>query len=74
MPSDNANDLYEVMIRCPNTGAAAPARMLHTLQSWAAVDLPQQVAACVSCGRVHFWTKADAWLHKRRNRPELRVV
>jgi hypothetical protein len=48
--------------------------MLFTLEEWAALDLPQQILSCSACGRVHFWTKADAWLHKRRNRPELRVV
>jgi hypothetical protein len=74
MPADNADDLYEVMIRCPNTGAAVWTAILHTFDSWAVAYQPQQATACISCGRVHFWTKADAWLHKRRNRPELRVV
>jgi hypothetical protein len=69
MPADNADDLYEVMIRCPRTGAAVWTSMLHTLESWAAAYQPQQVTACTSCGRVHYWTKAEAWLHKRRNRP-----
>jgi uncharacterized Zn finger protein len=74
MPADNADELYEVMVRCPNTGAVVPTGMQHTLESWATVPLPQQVLSCSACGRVHYWTKAQAWLHKRRNRPELRIV
>jgi hypothetical protein len=38
-------------------GAAVPTRLLHTVETWAAVDLPQQLLTCSSCGGIHYWTK-----------------
>jgi hypothetical protein len=68
------DDMHDVWVRCPRTGGGVQTGITHTLESWAAAYLPQQILSCTACGRVHYWTKEQAWLHKRRNRPELRLV
>jgi hypothetical protein len=49
-----------IMIKCPSTGHA-----VSTGIEMSGLDrLPSVIATmvCSACGRVHEWTKADAWL------------
>ena len=49
-----------IMIACPSTGRAVSTG-IETIE----VDrLPNVIATtvCSACGRVHEWTKSDAWL------------
>lgn len=49
-----------VMIKCPSTGQAVSTGIeMPTIER-----LPTVIATmvCSACGRVHEWTRADAWL------------
>jgi hypothetical protein len=49
-----------LMISCPSTGRAVSTEIeMHRVD-----QLPSVIATieCSACGRVHEWTKADAWL------------
>jgi hypothetical protein len=58
--------VWDVMIRCHDTGTPVETCLVFELDSWAEVDLPPQILVCPACSRRHRWEKADAWLHKER--------
>jgi hypothetical protein len=49
-----------IMIHCPATGHGVSTG----IEVWATDQLPIVTAStlCPACGRVHHWTKNDAWL------------
>jgi hypothetical protein len=55
-----------VMIRCPGTGKAMPTGYAMDRPTFDSNEVFDIQTKCIHCGRVHRWTKRDAWVHDER--------
>jgi hypothetical protein len=59
--------MREIMVRCPETGKEIPTGIWCDGESFARLPFIVSHASCPVCGKLHGWSKADAWLSE----PEL---
>jgi hypothetical protein len=50
-----------VLITCPRARAPVPTGLVLDTQAFIWASLPDQHTHCLRCGRVHRWTKEDAY-------------
>lgn len=51
-----------VKIKCPVTGKDVPTGMVMDLVSFANATLTNNTIQCPHCGKVHTWSKVDAFV------------
>ena len=54
-----------IMIKCPLDGASIFTRKTATPAAFDSADYAGSALRCPSCGAIHAWSKADAWLEER---------
>jgi hypothetical protein len=54
--------MSQVLITCPETKRPVYTGLNYEWPSFDAADLPRQTLKCPHCGKIHSWSKAEAFL------------
>ncbi len=53
--------MSQVLITCPETGRPVYTGMNFEWSTFETLDLPEQSLKCPECGKIHAWTKSEAF-------------